>query len=216
MSEQKDNEGTGGETLYAGKFKTVAELEAGYKNSLPTFQENENLKKKLEESTKVPDAYNTPADIALHESDLEAVKLEAKNSGLTQAQYEKLVKERNARSMNKHQSFEQAKKDLGADTLNLLQDFIKKTYPEKAGEVLLKQAISNKEVRESILAQRTQMLNSSVPGGNRVSTGGGYQITEKDVLKARDEMNSSRGRARVEAQKRYIALQHQRAHSKEA
>lgn len=216
MSEQGSKGEEGGETLYAGKFKTVAELEAGYKNSLPTFQENENLKKKIEEATKVPDTYNTPADIALHESDLEAVKQEAKNSGLTQSQYEKLVKERNAKSVNRHQSYEQAKKDLGADNLNILQDFIKKTYPEKAGEALLRQAITNKEVRESIMAQRSEMLNSSVPGSGRVSTGGNYNITEKDVLKARDEMNNSRGRARVEAQKRYIAMQHQRAHAKDA
>jgi hypothetical protein len=202
------------EILYAGKFKTVGELEAGYKNSLPTFQENENLKKQLEQMTKVPEMYNTPADIALHESDLSAVQHEAKSSGLTQAQYEKLVRERNALSLSKHQSYEQAKKDLGADNLNMLQDFIKKTYPEKAAEVLLRQAIMNKELRESIFSQRSEMLNSSIPGTNRISVDGKYNITEKDVLKAREDMNSLRGRARVEARNRYIAMQHHRAHNK--
>ena len=37
MTEQTNQEGSG-EKLYAGKFKTVEELEAGYKNSLPTFR----------------------------------------------------------------------------------------------------------------------------------------------------------------------------------
>jgi hypothetical protein len=33
--------------LYAGKFKTIEDLEAGYKSSLPVFQENETLKKTI-------------------------------------------------------------------------------------------------------------------------------------------------------------------------
>jgi len=56
-------------------------------------------------------------------------------------------------------------------------------------------------------------LNSSVPGVNKVSTGNYNQVTHEDVKKARDVMNSSRGRARVEAQKRYISLSHALAHA---
>jgi hypothetical protein len=215
-TDDKSNSGEGGEQLYAGKFKTVAELEQGYKNSLPAFQEAENLKKQLETVTKVPDDYNTPTDISLHDSDLADVKKEAKASGLTQNQYEKLVRERNAKSANKFQSYEQAKKDLGADNLNILQDFIGKTYPEKAAAVLLKQAIMDKDIRESILNQRTEALNSGVPGISKLTGGKNYNVTHEDVLKARDSMMKARGRDRVEAQKRYVALQRERAHQKEA
>lgn len=204
-----------GEKLYAGKYKTVEELEEGYKKSLPTFQENVDLKKKLEDQTKVPDMYNTPSDIALHEADLEIIKAEAKNSGLTQAQYEKLVRERNARSAAKHQSFETAKKELGSDNINLLQDFLKKTYPEKVAEKLLNDAIANKEIREALLAQRTAALNTSVPGMHKVSGAGGYAVTHKDVIKARDEMNSCRGSAKVAARNRYLALTRQVAQQKQ-
>ncbi|HSS97000.1 MAG TPA: hypothetical protein VLK33_08220 [Terriglobales bacterium] len=209
------SESNQGEQLYAGKYKTVGELEEGYKNAAKIFQENDDLKKKFEEVTKVPDAYNVPADLTLHESDLEAVRNEAKNSGLTQAQFEKLARERNARSASKAQSFEEAKKALGADNTNVLQDFLKKSYPDKAAEVLLKQAIVNKEVREQILEQRNKALNSTVPGGGNATGYGNHTVTEKDVLKAREEMTNSRGRARVEAQSRYIALQRHRAHQKQ-
>lgn len=214
MSEQ-ENKSSSEEKLYAGKFKTVEELEQGYNNSAKVYQENADLKKKYEEVTSIPSDYNTPADVTLHESDIAVVKQEAKNSGLTQAQYEKLLRERNARSSSKHQSFEQAKKELGADNINVLQDFLKKTYPEKVAEKLLNDAIVNKEIRESILEQRRLNLNSSVPGANRVSVGGGYAVTEKDIYKARDEVQSSRGKAKVEATKRYINLQREFAHQKQ-
>ncbi len=203
-----------GEVLYAGKFKTVAELEEGYKNSAKVFQENEDIKKKFEEVTKIPDHYNTPTDIQLHENDVADVQKSAKASGLTQAQYEKLVRETTAKSAAKHEAYESAKRDMGADNLNVLQDFINKTYPEKLRDIMLKQAITNNEVRETILNQRQEALRTGVPGMNRVAAGGNYQVTEKDAMKARDEMNATRGKARIKAQERYIALQREIAHQK--
>jgi hypothetical protein len=201
--------------LYAGKFKTVEELEAGYNNAAKVYQENDDLKKKHEESTKVPDAYSVPSTIELHENDLEELKQSSKNSGLTQAQFEKLAIAQNEKVRGKVQSFENAKKEVGADNLNLLQDFITKTYPQKAGEALMKEAIKNKEVREAILNQRTQALNSSVPGVNQVFSHSYNNVTHEDVIKARDVMTKSRGKARVEAQKRYIGLAAKLAHAGE-
>ena len=199
--------------LYAGKFKSVEELEAGYNNAAKVYQENEDLKTKFDASTKVPDAYAVPQGIELHENDLEDLKSSAKNSGLTQSQFDKLALTQNDKVKNKYQTFENAKKEIGADNLNLLQDFIGKTYPEKAGAALLKEAIKNKEVRDAILAQRTAALSSSVPGMSKVSTGSYNQVTHQDILAARDVMTKSRGKARVEAQKRYINLASQLAHA---
>ena len=201
------------DVLYAGKFKTVEELEAGYNNAAKVYQENEELKGKYTSLTTIPDEYAVPADVTLHDNDLAEIKRAAKDSGLTQAQFDKLALAQNQSVKSKLESFENSKKEIGADNLNLLQDFIKNTYPEKAGEALLKEAIKNKEVRDALLAQRTQALNSSVPGVNKVSTGNYNQVTHEDVKKARDVMNSSRGRARVEAQKRYISLSHALAHA---
>lgn len=213
MTDQTPN--TTPPVLYAGKFKSVEELEAGYNNAAKVYQENEDLKKKYDETTKVPDDYAVPGDVALHENDLAALKAAAKESGLTQSQFDKLALKQNSTVKGKLESFENAKKEIGADNLNLLQDFIGKNYPEKAGEALLKEAIKNKEVRDAILDQRTKALNSSVPGMNKVTTGNYNNVTHEDVKKAREVMMASRGRARIEAQKRYISLSSQLAHSGE-
>lgn len=213
MTDQTPN--TTPPVLYAGKFKTVEELEAGYNSSARVFQENEDLKKRVEESTKVPDDYSVPQDVTLHENDLATLKATAKESGLTQSQFEKLAQKQTSTVKGKLESFENAKKEIGVDNLNLLQDFISKNYPEKAGDALLKEAIKNKEVRDQILEQRSKSLNSTVPGMNKVTTGNYNNVTHEDVKKAREVMMGSRGRARVEAQKRYISLSSQLAHSGE-
>lgn len=201
--------------LYAGKFKTIEELEAGYNNSAKVYQENEDLKKSIQEKTSVPEDYKVPSEATLHDTDMSQLKAAAKASGLTQSQFEKLALSQTDNVKSKLESFENAKKEIGADNLNLLQEFIGKAYPEKAGQALLKEAIKNKEVREAILNQRTQALNSSVPGVNRVSSGSYNSVTHADVHKAREVMMSSRGKARVEAQNRYVALSSQLAHAGE-
>ena len=108
---------------------------------------------------------------------------------------------------------ENAKKEVGIDNLNLLQDFLNKTYPDKVADKMLKEAIKDKDLRAQLLDQRTKMLNSSVPGGNKVSISNYNSVTHKDVYEARDVMMNSRGKARVEAQKRYVALSSQLAHA---
>lgn len=197
--------------LYAGKFKTVEDLEEGYKNSFKLHQENEALKKKVDEITKIPDEYITPQSISLAESDLAEVKIIAKNSFLTQAQYEKLINETYARAKAKQDSFEAAKKEVGADNINLLQDFVKKAYGDKAGNTLLKKAIIDKELREEIMAQRTAALNSQAPGIGTVNIGR-HSITKEDILKAREAITKASGKAKIEQQNKYISLQRQYAH----
>ena len=206
------------DVLYAGKFKTVEELEAGYNNAAKVYQDNADLQKKYEEAQnalKAPDDYQIPQGIELHDNDIRDLKDSAKNSGLTQAQFDKLVSVQNSKVKSKFESFENAKKEIGADNLNLLQEFIGKNYPEKAAAAMLKEAIKNKDVRESILAQRTAALNSSAPGTGRVSINNYGTVTHKDVITARAEMLKTRGKARVEAQKRYISLSSQLAHAGE-
>lgn len=202
--------------LYAGKFKTVEELEAGYNNAAKVYQENDDLKKRVEDSTKVPDDYQVPNEVALHDNDVAQLKIAAKNSGLTQAQFEKLALSQTQSVKSKVESFENAKKEIGVDNLNLLQDFISKTYPDKVAEKMLKEAIKDKDLRAQIFDQRTKTLNSSVPGVGKVSVGSYNQVTHEDIKKARDVMMASRGRARVEAQKRYVALSAQMAHASES
>jgi len=198
--------------LYAGKFKTIEELESGYNNSAKVFQENEDLKRQHAENTKIPEDYATPSGIELHDSDLADIKRTAKDSGLTQTQFDKLAHAQNQSVKTKYESFETAKKDIGADSLNMLQDFIGKSYPEKAGQALMKEAIKNKEVRDAILEQRTKSLNSTIPGSSTVNVSNYSAVNHEDVRKAREVMMGTRGKARVEAQARYVALSSQLAH----
>lgn len=199
--------------LYAGKFKTIEELEAGYNNAAKVYQENEELKTKYNSVTSVPDEYNIPADVILHDNDIAQLKATAKESGLTQAQFERLAKKQTELVQSKLNDFENAKKEVGIDNLNLLQDFLNKTYPDKVADKMLKEAIKDKDLRAQLLDQRTKMLNSSVPGGNKVSISNYNSVTHEDVHKARNVMMNSRGKARVEAQKRYVALSSQLAHA---
>jgi hypothetical protein len=201
--------------LYAGKFKTVEELEAGYNNAAKVYQENDDLKKRMEESTKVPDDYQIPSDIQLHESDVEDLKQAAKESGLTQAQFERLAAKQNQVVKSKVESFENAKKEVGLDNINLLQDFLSKTYPDKVAEKMLNEAIKDKGLREQLLEQRTKLLNSSVPGSNKVTTSTYNTVTHEDLRKARDIMMKSRGKARIEARNRYVSMSAQLAHAGE-
>lgn len=201
--------------LYAGKFKTIEELEAGYNNAAKVYQENDDLKKRVDETTKVPDEYQVPGEVTLHDNDVAQLKAAAKESGLTQAQFEKLAKKQTENVQNKLQEFENAKKEVGADNINILQDFLSKNYPDKVAEKMLKEAIKDKDLRTQLLDQRTKALNSSVPGSNKVSMGTYDTVTHEDVRKQRDVMMKSRGKARVEAQKRYIALSSRLAHAGE-
>ncbi len=194
------------EKLYAGKFKTVEDLESGYKASLPVFQENETLKKRLAEETKVPEEYQTPKEVAMNEAQLGEIKKIAKSSALTQKQYETLVRETNTRTQAGLEQYENNKKEIGADNLNLMQDFLKKQYGEKAASALLQSAVMNKELREEILSQRTKALNSGAPGFDQ---GGGtpmHGVTHNDLLKSREEMNQAKGKMRIDAQRRYINM----------
>lgn len=201
-------EATASETkLYANKFKTVEDLEAGYNNAAKVYQENESLKKKFEEVTKIPDEYMTPSDVVLENTDVAEIKAIAKSSSLTQAQYEKLIKESHSRVVTSKNAFETAKKEIGADNLNIIQDFVKKQYGEKVSNTLMNSIITNKELREEILSQRQSALNSATPGMGRASGSGYHEVTHKDVMAARDQMTKSRGKAQVEARNHYLSLQ---------
>ena len=65
------------DVLYAGKFKTVEELEAGYNNAAKVYQDNADLQKKYEEAQnalKAPDDYQIPQGIELHDNDIRDLK----------------------------------------------------------------------------------------------------------------------------------------------
>lgn len=211
MSENNDQRKAGegsNEKLFAGKFKTVEELEAGYKNSLPTFQENENLKKRVDELSQVPQDYINPADVELEESRINDIKARAKEAGLTQAQYDKLIRGDKARVENYKTTFENAKKELGEEKINMLQDYVGKNYPKELAENMMRTFIGNKDAREAAFKHRDQLLNNQVPGMQKTPAGG-YRITDQDIRKAYDAKEKNRGD--MKARQHYVNLMAQKA-----
>lgn len=205
MSETNNNEDkTGGEKLYAGKFKTVEELEAGYKNSLPTFQENETLKKKVEELSTIPDSYLNPNDVEIDTNRVADLQARAKEAGLTQAQYEKLVRSDKSRVDAYKTNFENAKKAVGEETMNILTDYVNKHYPKELQENMLNTFIGNKDARQAALNHRQQLLNNQVPGMNKTAAGGGYHVSDDDIRKAYAAKEKNKGD--IKARNHYMNL----------
>lgn len=180
------------EKLYAGKFKTIEELEAGYKNSLPVFQENETLKKKVDDLSKPPETYLNPADVELEASRIEDIKARAKEAGLTQAQYEKFLRNDKARVDQHKSNYEASRKEVGEETINILNDYVTKHYPKELHDNMLKTFIGNKEARQAALNHRQQLLNNQVPGMGRTSAAGGYHVSDQDVRKAYEAKEKNR------------------------
>ena len=212
MTEQTPQDDNEAPKLYAGKFKTIEELEAGYNSSAKVFQENSTLKSRLDEVTKVPDDYNTPAEIALHENDLAETKRLAKEAGMTQSQFEKFARQQNAKSKKMVEDFENAKKEIGSDNLNILQDYVERYYPEKLRPAILKNLIKDKDARASALEHRQKLLDTRVPGMSKPGQGFDYRVTYEDVLKAREAAHKNKGDMKL--RKRYLDLTSAFAHQK--
>ena len=136
--------------LWAGKYKTPEELEEGYKNSLPVFNENKELKSKLEKFS-VPETYNVPDDIKLRAGDIAEIKALAKNAEMNQAQFEKTAREMQARIQSQLESAEQAKQAIGVEKMNLLNDYVAKNYPKSLHETVLNKLIKDKDAMADVL-----------------------------------------------------------------
>ncbi len=212
MTDQQAN--TDDTKLYAGKFKTVDELENGYKNSLPVLQENEQLKAKLEEAMRVPEAYQNPADVQLEQNRLADIQNRAKEAGMTQAQYDKFVRNEKARIERSQQGFETARKELGEQTLNILQDYVKGHYPAELSDGIMKTLITNKAARDAALNHRTQLLENRVPGVGSQAYYNANAVTQEDIQKA--YAAKDKNPHDMKARQRYINLLEQQAAQKNA
>jgi hypothetical protein len=155
--------------LYAGKYKSVEDLEKAYKDSEKFIGENTNLKRELEKYTKTPDDYEVSNDISLRDTEVQELKAIAKNAGLNQEQFLKTAKEMQSRINSQLSSFEQAKQELGEANLNILTDYVSKNYPERLREVVLTKLIKDKDAMSDALNHRDTLLNNQAPGMDKAS-----------------------------------------------
>lgn len=147
--------------LYAGKYKSVEELEKAYKNSAKVFNDNKALQERLK-NYEVPESYNLP-DVSLPETMLQEIDGLAKAAGLSQKQFNKTLYAMVEQKNQYQTQLENKKKTLG-DKLNIVQDYVTKTYPTSLHTTILNTLIGDENAMSEALKHRDQLLNSQVPG----------------------------------------------------
>lgn len=147
--------------LYAGKYKSVEELEKAYKNSAKVFNDNKALQERLK-NYEIPESYHLP-DVSLPETMLQEIEALAKAAGLNQEQFNKTLFAMTKQQKQYKTQLEDKKKTLGSK-LSIVQDYVTKTYPTSLHNTILNTLIGDENAMTEALKHRDQLLNSQVPG----------------------------------------------------
>ncbi|MFZ0219266.1 MAG: hypothetical protein WAL30_03570 [Candidatus Aquirickettsiella sp.] len=148
--------------LYAGKYKSVEALEKAYKSSAGVFNENKMLKEKLK-NQEAPENYSVPELLSLPEQEIQGLQNIAKTAGLNQEQFTKTLSAMTEQQQQHQTQIEERKKVLG-DKLNVIEDYVTKTYPATLHTATLNTLIGDENAMSDALKHRNQLLNSQVPG----------------------------------------------------
>lgn len=183
--------------LYAGKYKSVEELEKAYKHSAKVFNDNKALQERLK-NYEVPKSYNLP-DVSLPETMLQEIEALAKAAGLNQDQFNKTLFAMTEQQKQHHSQIEEKKKTLGSK-LSIVQDYVAKTYPTSLHTTILNTLIGDENAMTEALKHRDQLLNSQVPGlSNQQANLSDPYDGQQELLKAakeyeRDQSDKNRKR----------------------
>lgn len=181
--------------LYAGKYKSVEELEKAYGHSVTAFGEKAKLEKELERY-KVPEDYAVPEGLTFGEDDIREVKSIAKAADMNQEQFEKTIREMHGKVLSnaerEKQMFEERRKSIGDEKINLLTDHVEKNYPKSLRDTVLNKLIKDEQAMSDVLKERDQKLNSQTPGLNRGAPIGGERYDgEKELRNAGEAYNKN-------------------------
>ncbi len=147
--------------LYAGKYKSIEELEKAYKNSAKVFNENKSLQEKLK-SYEVPESYSLP-EVSLAEPVLNDLQKLAKSAGLNQEQFNKTIISMQEQQQHYQTQLEERKKQLGSQ-LKVVEDYVTKNYPPSLHNTVLNTILGDENAMSDAMKHRDQVLNSQVPG----------------------------------------------------
>ncbi len=148
--------------LYAGKYKSVEELEKAYKNSSTVFNENKVLQEKLK-SFAVPESYQLPESVSLSEQEIQSLVNTAKQVGLNQSQFEKTLATMQEQQQNYQTQLAERKKQLG-EQFKVVEDYVTKTYPSALHNTVLTTLLGDENAMNDALKHQDQLLNTQVPG----------------------------------------------------
>ncbi len=187
--------------LYAGKYKSVEELEKAYKNSAKVFNDNKTLQERLK-NYEVPENYNLP-DVSLPETMLQEIEALAKAAGLNQEQFNKTLFAMTEQQKQYQTQLEDKKKTLGSK-LSIVQDYVTKTYPTSLHTTILNTLIGDENAMTEALKHRDQLLNSQIPGlsNQQANLSDPYDV-QQELLKAAKEYERNQS---DKNRKRYINL----------
>ena len=194
------------EVLYAGKFKSVEELEKGYKESLSVHMKNKELETKLAEMQAVPESYNVPEMSNLDSKQLAELTEVARNSKMTQAQFDAAISSLASNAQQQQSQWETRKKLVGEQNINVLKKYVDETfssYDEGFRSTMLNKIISDDSTMEKAMQDRERKLNSSLPGSNQTSQSmptdiaSGRAEVQKLALRALAEPNNKEARAKL-------------------
>ena len=144
--------------LYAGKYKSVEELEKGYCHSLQALNE---IKSELKSFT-APEEYVIP-DVKTHHEIISRAKELAKSTGLSQSQFDAVVRKMDEKNRDSIEKFEESKKRAG-EKLDILEDYVSRHYPKKLKSTIINSLVMDPEAMDEALKHRESMLNTQVPG----------------------------------------------------
>ena len=144
--------------LYAGKYKSVEELEKGYCHSLQALNE---IKSELKSFT-APEEYIIP-DVKTHHEIISRAKELAKSTGLSQSQFDAVVRKMDEKNRDSIEKFEESKKRAG-EKLDILEDYVSRHYPKKLKSTIINSLLMDSEAMDEALKHRESMLNTQVPG----------------------------------------------------
>ncbi len=149
------------ETLFAGKYKSVEELESAYKHS----------ESKIGEVTAKLKEFDAPEDYAV-EIEMPAetaadIKALAKEAGMSQSQLNKMLSALHTKNLVAQQKAEAqlstVEKEIGTEKLRLLDNFVEQTYPASIAKAIKQEYRSNKDVAEQFYQTRENSLRKVLP-----------------------------------------------------
>lgn len=177
---------------WGGKFDTPEEMEKAYNNTAKVYQENQDLKRQLEERAKAPEDYKVSDAIKMAEGELKGLKELAKKAGLTQDQFLRTAEEIQQITKAQMDSFEGRKKSIGDDQMIKLEDYVKKVSPgnEALQASMLNTLINDENARTRAFEHRNKLLSTGAPG---MSTANGIDLTKRvdgkaELLEIRKKM----------------------------
>jgi len=192
---------------WGGKYDTPEQLEEAYNETGKVHRENQELKSKYESMTKVPDQYTAPEHVKLSDHRKALIDRAAKKAGLNQEHYAKFAEEVYADEVAQNNQLEDRKKQIGQEKINVVQDYVKKNFPEKLQTTVFNEIIKDDEAMTQAMKDRDARLNSRVPGVDQA--GAGFEPKydgQAEVLKAREALRKNPSEAN---KKKYIDISRQ-------